>query len=79
MLKSSTESSQLLERLKCLLTMSKNCKVKSDIVKKWNNNVDLLISDAQIQNLIKDLSKLSNNNVKLNMLIVSKEIYMFLI
>lgn len=71
MLKPPTESSHLLERLKCLLTMSKTCKVKSDVLEKWNSNVDLLISDIQIQNLIKDLSKLSNNNTKLNMLIVS--------
>lgn len=71
MLKPSNESSRVLERLKCLLTISKQCKVKSDVRKIWNNNVDLLITDAQIQNLTKDLSKLSNNSTKLNMLIVS--------
>lgn len=71
MLKPPIESSQVLERLKYLLTISKHCKVKSDVRKTWNNNVDLLITDARIQNLTKDLSKLSNNCTKLNMLIVS--------
>lgn len=83
MLKPQTESKQLLERIKYLLTISKskNCKVKSNVRKEWNNNVDILISNAQIQNLAKDLSKLSNNNTKLNMLIVSIKIikYFFLI
>jgi len=73
MLKPPTESSQLLERLKCLLTINTNCKVKFDILNNWNNNVDLLISDVQIQNLTKDLFKLSNNNTKLNLLIVSTQ------
>lgn len=71
MLKPPNESSQVLERLKYLLTMSKHCKVKSDVRIIWNNNVDLLIKDSRIQNLTKDLSKLSNNSTKLNMLIVS--------
>lgn len=82
MLKSQTESKELLERIKYLLTISKskNCKVKSDVRKEWNNNVDTLISNIQIQNLVKDLSKLSNNNTKLNMLIVSIKFvkYLFL-
>jgi len=71
MLKPPSESSQLLERLKYLLMVNKDCKVKSDIQKKWNKNVDLLISNKQIQHFIEDLSKLSNNNNKLNMIIVS--------
>lgn len=82
MLKPQTESKELLERIKYLLTISKskNCKVKSDVQKEWNNNVDTLISNIQIQNLVKDLSKLSNNNTKLNMLIVSIKFvkYLFL-
>lgn len=83
MLKPQTEPKELLERIKYLLKMSKskNCKVKSDVRKEWNNNVDILISSTQIQNLAKDLSKLSNNIIKLNMLIVSIKIikYFFLI
>lgn len=71
MLKPPTETNQLLERMKCLLTLSKNCKVKSDIRKKWNNNIDLLTSDLQMQNLMKDFLKSSNNITKLNMFIVS--------
>lgn len=74
MLKPQTESKELLERIKYLLTISKHCKVKSDVRKEWNNNVDVLISNTQIKNLAKDLSKLSNNNTKLNMLIVSIQI-----
>lgn len=73
MLKPQTESSQLLERLKHLLSISNDCKVKSDIKKKWNNNVDLLLKDANTQIMTRDLSKLSNNSTKLNMLIVSTE------
>jgi len=71
MLKPQTESSQLLKRLECLLTISKNCKVKSDFRKKWNSSIDLLISDVNTQSVTKDLSKLSNNNSKLNMVVVS--------
>lgn len=74
MLKSQTESKQYLERLKYLLSINKDCKVKPDIKKKWNKNIDFLIADAQVQNLAKDLSKYSNNNSKLNMLIVSLKI-----
>lgn len=70
MLKPPSESSQLLKRLKFFLTLSTDCKVNSDIRKNWNNNVDLLISDSRIQNLSKNILKLSNNNTKLNMLIV---------
>ncbi|KAF0761153.1 origin recognition complex subunit 4 [Aphis craccivora] len=69
MLKPPSETSQLLERLKHSLTISKHCKVKADVLKNWNNNIDLLISDIRIENLIKDLFKLSNNYTKLNMLI----------
>lgn len=74
MLKSPSETSQLLERLKHSLTISKHCKVKADVLKNWNSNIDLLISDIRIENLIKDLFKLSNNYTKLNMLIVSIQI-----
>jgi len=74
MLKPPSETSQLLERLKHSLTISKHCKVKADVLKNWNNNIDLLISDIRIENLIKDLFKLSNNYTKLNMLIVSNQI-----
>lgn len=70
MLKPPTESSQLLKRLKCLLTISTKCKIKSDLQKNWNNNIDILISDDRIKNLSKDLLKLSNNSTKLNTLIV---------
>lgn len=70
MLKPPTESNQLLRRLQFLLTLSTDCKVKSDLRNNWNNNVDLLISDERILNLSKNLLKLSNNNTKLNMLIV---------
>lgn len=80
MLKPPSEPNELLERLKCLLTLSKDCKVKSDVRKNWNKNIDLLISDPQLQSLIKDLLKLSNNNTKLNIVVVSTQIikYIFL-
>lgn len=71
MLKPPTKSSELLERLKCFLTIDKHCKVKSDIQKNWDHNVELLIADLQTQNITEDLLKLSNNNTKLNMLLVS--------
>lgn len=71
MLKPFTESNQLLARLKNILTISQNSKIKSDVRKNWNNNVDSLISDAQVQNLTKDFLKLSNNLKKFNVLIVS--------
>jgi len=74
MLKPLSETSQLLERLKHSLTISKNCKVKADVLKNWNNNIDFLISDIRIENLIKDLFKLNNNYAKLNMLIVSIQV-----
>lgn len=74
MLKPPSETIQLLERFKHSLTISKHCKVKADVLKNWNNNIDLLISDVRIENLIKDLFKLSNNNTKLNLLIVSIQI-----
>jgi len=69
MLKPPSETIQLLERFKHSLTISKHCKVKADVLKNWNNNIDLLISDVRIENLIKDLFKSSNNNTKLNLLI----------
>ncbi|XP_026805562.1 origin recognition complex subunit 4 [Rhopalosiphum maidis] len=69
MLKPPSETIQLLERFKHSLTISKHCKVKADVLKNWNNNIDLLISDIRIENLIKDLFKSSNNNTKLNLLI----------
>lgn len=71
MLKPPSETNQVLERLKCLLTLSPNCKVKSDIRKKWDNNVNLLVTDPQILILMKDFLKSSNNITKLNMCIVS--------
>lgn len=71
MLKPPSETSQLLEMFKHSLTVSKHCKVKTDVWKLWNNNVELLISDIRIQNIIKDLLKSSNNITKLNLLIVS--------
>lgn len=71
MLKPQTEPSQLLKRLECLLTVSKNCKAKSESQNKWNSSIHSLISDSCIQNLTKDLSKLSNNYSKLNMVVVS--------
>lgn len=74
MLKPPSETNELLERLKYLLSLSKNCKVKSDIRKKWDSNIDLLISDLQVQNLMKDFLKSSNNITKLNMFVVSIEI-----
>lgn len=73
MLKPPSKTNELLDRLKYLLSLSKNCKVKSDIRKKWDSNIDLLISDLQIQNLMKDFLKSSNNSTKLNMFIVSIE------
>lgn len=74
MLKPPSESNELLERLKCLLKLSKDSKVKSDVQKNWNNNIDLLISDPRLQSLIEDLIKSSNNNTKLNMLLVSTQL-----
>lgn len=71
MLKPPTISSELLDRLKYFLTINKRCKVKSDIRINWNHNVELLIADLQTQNITEDLLKLSNNNTKLNMLLVS--------
>lgn len=72
-LKPLSKTKELLERLKYLLSLSTNCKVKSDIRKKWDNNIDLLISDLQMQNLMKDFLKSSNNIIKFNMFIVSIE------
>ncbi|XP_025190566.1 origin recognition complex subunit 4 [Melanaphis sacchari] len=69
MLKPPSEASQLLERFKHFLKISKHCKLKADVLKTWNNNIDLLISDIRIENLIKDLFKSDNNNTKLNLLI----------
>lgn len=74
MLKPPSETSELLDRIKCLLTLSKDCKVKSNVLKNWNTNIDLLITDPQLHNLIKDLLKSSNNNTKLNMLLVSTQL-----
>lgn len=71
MLKPLTKSSELLERLKCLLTIDEHSKVQSDVWKNWNNNVELLVTDLQTQNITEDLLKLSNNSSKLNMFIVS--------
>lgn len=71
MLKPFTETNQLSERLKKILTITQNCKVKADVRKNWNDNVNSLISDVQVQNLTKDFLKLSNNLKKFNMLIVS--------
>jgi len=74
MLKPPSETSQLLERFKHSLTINKHCKVKPDVLKNWNNNIESLISDPRIQSLIKDLLKSSNNSTKLNLLIVSIKI-----
>jgi len=74
MLKPISETSQLLERFKHYLTINKNSKLKADVLKKWNNNIESLISDARIQNLTKDLLKSSNNSKKLNQFIVSIKI-----
>lgn len=71
MLKPPTEPSELLERLKSLLTINNNNKIKSNIRKNWNNNVESLLADSQMQKIAEDLLKLSNNSTKLNMLIVS--------
>lgn len=71
MLNPPSEISQLLERFKHSLIINKHCKVKADVLKNWNNNIELLISDVSIQNLMKDLLKSSNNSTKLNLLIVS--------
>ncbi|XP_060851323.1 origin recognition complex subunit 4 isoform X2 [Rhopalosiphum padi] len=55
MLKPPSETIQLLERFKHSLTISKHCKVKADVLKNWNNNIDLLISDFMaLSNLSKD-------------------------
>lgn len=74
MLKPLSETSQLLERFKHYLTINEHCKLKGDVLKNWNNNVESLISDVRIQNLTKDLLKSSNNSTKLNQLIVSIKI-----
>jgi len=74
MLKPPSEINQLLERFKHSLIINKNCKVKADVLKNWNNNIELLISDVRIQNVMKDLLKSSNNSTKLNLLIVSIKI-----
>lgn len=75
MLKPPNEPSQLVDRLKNILKLRKNSKIKADVRNSWNNNIDKLISDARIQNLTKDLLKLSNSYKKLNNLIVCIHIY----
>jgi origin recognition complex subunit 4 len=78
MIKPPSEPHELLGRLKCLLQLSKDCKIESDVRKNWNNNINLLISDPQLQDLMNDLLKLSNNNTKLNMLVVSTQVIRYI-
>ncbi|XP_050423590.1 origin recognition complex subunit 4 [Adelges cooleyi] len=68
MLKPPTDYTKLLESIKNL-KINKEYKLKQDVCDNWNNNIDALLTDSRIQNMTKDLLKLSNSITKLNTLI----------
>lgn len=70
MLKQLNDYSQLVKRLKHILTLSENCQVKPSIRNKWNSNIEKLTSDTQIHIMAKEFLKLSNSFKKINTLTV---------
>lgn len=75
MLKPPADYNQILDRMKCLLKIEKKYKIKQETCDHWNSSIEVLVSDIKVQNMAKDLLKLSNSSVKLNTVIVSTYIF----